>query len=139
MHKRTFYLLDREQEPETSVRRQIVEAVNTRPGCRAVMTSKRALENYLHPLAIQEVCGIELCFDDDTDVAGVLALQMMMRGGDTAWHKLPYKRQKRLHDKAKKALNIKAVQCMTPTLLAQQDRSGEVVGWLQAIGQMAGG
>ena len=79
LHKREFYLFDREQEPETSARRQVIEFINTRPGCFATLTTKRTVENYLHPLAIREACGIDLVFDDDTDVAGLLALKLMAR------------------------------------------------------------
>jgi hypothetical protein len=137
IHKRAFYLLDREQEPETSARRHIVEAVNRRPGWCAVMTSKRALENYLHPLAIREACGMELCFDDDTDVARLLARTMMTHCGVTAWQELPCSRQKRLHEKAKKILNRRAVQHMTPARLAQQDVHAEIAGWLRTLSRMA--
>jgi hypothetical protein len=136
LHKRTFFLFDREQEPETTERRKVVDAVNHRPGCFAVLTQKRALENYLHPFAIMEACGIDLTFDDDTDVANLLALKMMERSGESSWHEQPYKRQKRLHDKAKKLLNVKAVQAMTLALLAERDPEGEVIGWMQAIRRM---
>ena len=133
---REFYLFDREQEPETSARRQVIEFINARPGCFAALTTKRTVENYLHPLAIREACGIDLIFDDDTDVAGLLALKLMARRGETSWRQLPYKRQRRLHERAKKILNMKAVQQMTPALLAQQDPHGEVAGWLRMIRQM---
>jgi len=133
LNKRAFYLFDREQEPETSERRQVLEIVNQRPDCRAVMTSKRAIENYLHPEAILEACIVDLAFDDDADVASLLALKMMSRSGESSWHRLPCKRQKRLHDKAKKALNVKAVQRMTPALLADRDPNSEIIGWLQTI------
>jgi len=136
LNKRAFYLFDREREPETTARLQIVEMVNQMPGLFAIMTRKRAMENYLHPLAILEACGIDLNFDDDTDVAGMLALSMMVRGGESCWRELPCKRQKRLHDRAKKGLNVKAVQFMTPALLAHRDPEGEVIGWLQMIGRM---
>jgi hypothetical protein len=136
LHKVAFCLLDREQEPETNVRRHIVEIANRLAGCFATMTNKRALENYLHPLAIQEACGLELSFDDDTDLTGLLAREIMLRSGVSAWDQLPCVGQKRLREKAKKVLNRKAVQCMTTARLAQQDPQGEVMGWLQRIGRM---
>jgi putative ATP-dependent endonuclease of OLD family len=135
LNKRAFYLFDREQEPETSVK-QIVETVNNRAGCHAVLTSKRAVENYLHPVAVLEACNIDLTFDDDTDVASLLALKMMERSGETSWHQLSGKRQRRLHEKAKKMLNVKVAQRMTRALLAERDVRGEVVGWLRTIRQM---
>ncbi len=47
-----FQLYDREQEPETTLRQRIMDQVNARPNCRAVLTAKRRLENHLHPAAI---------------------------------------------------------------------------------------
>ena len=136
LQKREFYLFDREQEPETSARWQVIEFINTRPGCFATLTTKRTVENYLHPLAIQGAGGIDLEFNDDTDVAGSLALKLMARSGETSWRQLPYKRQRRLHERAKKILNVSAVQRMTPRFLAQKDPDGEVAGWLRMIRQM---
>jgi hypothetical protein len=138
LHKREFYLFDREQEPETTERRQVIGFINTKPGCAATLTTKRTVENYLHPAAIQEACGIDLAFDDDTDVAGLLALKLMAQRGESSWRDLPYKRQRRLHEKAKKVLNMKAVQRMTPALLAERDSQDEVVGWLRTIREMIG-
>ena len=135
--KRAFYLFDREQEPETSQRKRIVATINDVPGSVAVMTSKRTVENYIHPAAMQQACGMELKFDDDTDVAGFLALELMWRShGNVSWSDLPYKRQRRLHEKAKKILNRRAVHFMTPALVAEQDRDGEIDNWLHTIGQM---
>jgi hypothetical protein len=138
LQKRTFYLFDREKEPETSQRKEVVEAVNQRAGCHAVMTSKRAVENFLHPHAILEACGIDLAFDAESDVASLLALRLMTRSGESSWRQLSVKRQRRLHDKAKKILNVKAVPRMTPALLAEQDPGGEIIGWLKMIGQLIG-
>jgi hypothetical protein len=133
LHKREFHLYDREKEPETSERRQVVASVNQRPGCVAVLTRKRAVENYLHPLAISAACEIELEFDDDSDVANLLARAMLSKNGGPSWPELPYKGQRRLREKAKKLLNSKVVEYMTVELLRQQDREDEVAGWLQRI------
>lgn len=136
LHKRQIILFDREQEPETTERRQVIEFINTQPGCFATLTTKRTVENYLHPHAIREACGIDLAFDDNTDVAGLLALKLMAQRGEFSWRQLPYKKQRRLHEKAKKMLNMKAVQRMTPALLAENDPGGELVGWLRRIRQL---
>ena len=61
---------------------------------------------------------------------------MMLRRGEPFWAQLPAKRQKRLHDKAKKILNVKATQRMTPALLAEQDPNGEVIEWFETIRQL---
>ncbi|HVC98986.1 MAG TPA: ATP-dependent endonuclease [Pirellulales bacterium] len=68
-----FHLLDREMPPATERRQQAVEIVNQRPNCRAHLTLKRALENYLHPRAVQEVSSLDLTFGDEEDVADLVA------------------------------------------------------------------
>lgn len=133
LHKREFHLYDREQEPETTERRHVIEAINQRPGCSARLTGKRAMENYLHPSAILEACDIELHITDDTDVTHLLAHQLLASRGRPLWHQLPSKSQRRLNEKVKKLLNIKAVASMTPELLAERDGNNEVIAWLQTI------
>ena len=136
LNKRMLVLLDREVEPETSERHKVIAWLNRREGCVALLTRKRTLENYLHPAAIMEACGIDLVFNDDTDVAGLLARQLLARSGRQAWAGLSCRTQKRLRQEAKKVLNGKAVECMTPGLLAQQDPENEVIGWLHAIAHL---
>jgi putative ATP-dependent endonuclease of the OLD family len=62
-----FHLLDREVPPATERRQQAVEIVNKRINCLAYLTQKRALENYLHPFAVQDVSSLDLTFDDDDE------------------------------------------------------------------------
>src|SRR5215207_9108609 len=52
-----FHLYDRESPPETDLRQAAVVRVLSRPHCRAYLTGKRALENYLHPEAIAAARG----------------------------------------------------------------------------------
>src|SRR5262249_16096293 len=130
---------DREEEPQTSERRKIVQMVNKRPGCKAVLTRKRALENYLHPAAIKEACGIELTFDDDSDVPNVLAKALLAKHDGPAWEELTQRSQRRLREKAKKLLNGKAVAAMTIELLRKTDPDGEVQRWMRDIQQLLSG
>jgi hypothetical protein len=139
LNKLMFVLLDKECEPETTERRAVVDSLNQRPGCVALLTSKRALENFLHPVPIMDACGIELHFDDDADVPGLLAQQLLAAAGGPRWNELACKGQKRLRERAKKLLNVKAVERMTPELLAERDPQEEVIGWLRTIQRMIEG
>lgn len=47
-----FHLYDRELPPASVEREQWSAQVNLRPRCRAFVTGRRSLENYLHPQAI---------------------------------------------------------------------------------------
>jgi len=68
-----FHLYDREQSPVTEVRQQIIADINRRPNCRAVLTHKRSLENYLHPHAITQSGAGEIEFGDDDPVSMLVA------------------------------------------------------------------
>jgi len=61
-----FHLYDRESLPETQLRQDAVARVQARPCCRAFLTGKRALENSLHPLAIQAAGGDRLTLEMTT-------------------------------------------------------------------------
>ena len=78
--KPEFHICDREESPEMEQRKQLADSVNSRPGCRAVVTSKRSMENYLHPAAIREASGMEISFADDDDVAGLIARKIEKLG-----------------------------------------------------------
>lgn len=50
-----------------------MDQINARPHCRAALTTKRALENYLHPAAIAAAFGRRIEITDDLPVAETLA------------------------------------------------------------------
>ena len=132
-----FHLYDREQHPETDSRRRAIAAVNARPGCRGFLTSKRALENYLHPQAIAAGGGGELSFGDHDAVSLLLARSWFeVSSVANPWDTLPRRTQRRLSGRAKRWLNTIAVDQMTAPLLAEHDPAGEIVGWLTTIAEM---
>ena len=136
--KPEFHLYDREEPPETELRRQLADSVNRRPGCRAVLTSKRTLENYLHPAAIREAGGVDIDFGDDDAVADLIARQDFVRAyPGEVWEELPRRTQTRRRNRVKRWLNTKAVERMTPGRLAERDPKGEVRSWLEAMMRLA--
>lgn len=134
-----FHLLDREVSPLTEERRLAAAIVNRRPGCRAVLTGKRAAENYLDPQVLHEVRGLDVTFGDDDDVSQLVARSLLERSGGPDWCDLPSRTRRRLKDRAKKWLNTEAVSRMTPERLERRDPDGDVRGWLLAIQEMVGG
>lgn len=118
---------------------QIVKAINARPFCRAVLTQKRALENYLHPTAVSQVFGIEIDFGDHEDVAEIVAQGLLREAKGPVWRDLSSRSRRRLKDRVKKALHREGLSLMTSELLAERDPQGEVIGWLGIIHQLAPG
>ena len=135
--KPEFHVYDRELSPE-ELRRKVVECVNVRPGCRAVLTNKRSVENYLHPRALLEAGGQELYIGDFDSVPERVARQRFAASEpDTSWECLSRRARKRGCYHAKRWLNTRAVERMTPELLAARDPDGEVISWLESIRELA--
>ena len=135
-----FHLYDREMQPLTEERYTAARIVNCRDGCRAVVTSKRSLENYLHPQAIFEAGGVRIEIADDDDVAEAVAQKRFLNHDpDRNWSETTARCRRRLKNQTKQWLNRSAVDRMTVGLLAASDPDGEIRGWLTAIGEMANG
>jgi putative ATP-dependent endonuclease of the OLD family len=129
-----LHLYDRETEPETALRQSIVQEINLRPGCFAALTHKRALENYLHPLAISRAGGPGITVTDDCCVAELVARQQFeARPGTPSWNDLTRRGQRRLAQRTKRWLHRWVTPLMTPELLDERDTNGEVRGWLRFI------
>jgi hypothetical protein len=111
--------------------------VNKRKDCKAVLTGKREIENYLHQDAISEALGVTVAFGDEDDVPAIVAEKMhVSNGGAGAWTSLDKDKQKSKEDRAKQRLNKEAVAKMTIERIAAQDAKGEIRGWLAAIDGM---
>ncbi len=133
-----FYLYDGETPPETEQREEIVAQINRRIHCRAVLTQKRSLENYLHPSAIQAVAGVALQYGDHDCVATVAAQQIFdSKHDDYSWKQLTRRARVRLTNRVKHWMNTSAVEQMTVPLLQARDPEGEVISWLESIRQLA--
>ncbi len=129
-----FHLYDHELPPETELRLEAATSVNLRPRCQAVLTKKRCLENYLHPDAIFAAGGIRVYYDDFDCVAELTARELYrQRPGEIAWQLQARRSQSRMANRAKRWLNTDAVEQMTPAMLAEQDRRGEIASWMLAI------
>jgi hypothetical protein len=132
-----FHVYDREMPPVTDERRRLIEFLNRRANCRAVLTSKRAIENYLHPDAICEAGGVQVSFGDFDDVAEIIAQACLRTDDSRPWKGLSRRARRRLRDKAKRWLNREAVDRMSPERLAERDLNREVAGWLRTIAELA--
>ena len=136
--KPEFHLYDHELPPETDHRREAAETINGRPRCRAVLTGKRSLENYLHPEAIRAAGEINVDFDDFDPAAEIVAKQLHQRSlVETPWALLTRRARSRLTHRAKRWLNTKVADQMTVELLRDRDPAGEILSWLNTIARLA--
>ena len=132
-----FHLYDHELPPETDLRKQAAAVVNDREGCKAVITNKRCLENYLHPQAIFVAGQINVKFDDFDCVAELTARELYwQRPGEIAWQLSPKRSQSRMANRAKRWLNTVAAEHMTRALLDERDPNGEIIGWMSVINKL---
>ena len=93
------------------------DAVNARnDGSIAFMTTKREMENYLHPDAIQAVFGVVIVIADTTDVPTVVSAATRYN-----------------ESKAKKKINKFATEKMSYQMLTASDAGGETLTWFNAI------
>lgn len=137
---REVYLFDRDGRSEVEVIQQTTAIIRHRPECRAMATSKRSMENYLHPHAIREARGVEVAFSDEDDVADVVARACYQQTPHSLpWEQLSLRAQKRHRNHMKNWLNTRAVDRMTPERLAERDPLGEVRLWLANIAELVRG
>lgn len=103
-----FYLHDCELSPETELCRKVIERVNRRPGCRAVLTKKRSVENYLHPQALLAAGGPAIDIGDFDAVPELVArLRFVVSEPDTTWECLSRRARKRCCYHVKRWLNTR--------------------------------
>jgi len=135
--KPEFFLLDHELSPETESRQEAAEIINQRPGCRAIVTRKRSLENYLHSDAVRDAGQTDVTFGDFDPVGTIVAKTLYESGiADKPWELLSRRSKSRLTSRAKRWLNTTVASQMRSELIEQRDPVGEIASWLTTIGQL---
>jgi len=134
-----LYIVDRDTEPPKPAKYQeFVSSVKARgKHCTAHTTSKREMENYLHPRAIHEALDLDIGSIQDFDDVPLIVAKKTHENSDseTPWGELCHKKQSKKEKRAKQRLNCEAVEHMTLELLNQRDGAEEVIGWLMQIKQ----
>lgn len=132
-----FYLTDRDLPLPAQPRyhQQITDW--TARGCTAWATSKRALENYLHPTVIvAEAPGFAGTGADFENVPLLFAEAVHSATPNSpAWVQVSEENRKQKVAAAKRRLNTICVEHMTPALLSQSDPNGDIRTWLRSIGE----
>ena len=144
LNRPEFHICDRDNKPPSTPKyADHIKKVNSRNGCKAVCTSKREMENYLHPKAIAEAYqedGINIVlpeiFNAFDDVPALVAETVHNVDGCRFWCDLSEKQRDKKNSRAKRMLNGRAASKMTMGRLAETDPNGEIESWLCEIQQL---
>lgn len=138
-----FHLFDRDNKPPAVAKYQAeADTINQRDGCKAVITGKMEMENYLHFEAINEAyaqqsniaLGLTTNFGDFDDVPAKIAeIVHGLSGSQKVWGDLEKDDRDRKVSCAKRRLNHAAVMLMTIKRLEEIDSEGHVLGWFQEM------
>ncbi|RDV37363.1 hypothetical protein DV096_15435 [Bradymonadaceae bacterium TMQ3] len=105
-------------------------------GSKAFITSKREMENFLHPEPIKDVFEIEIDVTDECDVPQLIAQKVHENAGSgKPWKDVPDKKRKDKESAVKKRLNRDVAEKMTIMHFKERNAKDEVLSWLRAIGE----
>ena len=132
-----FYLTDRDQAPPAEPKYQQHMMQWIARGCTAWATSKREIENYLHPdVLIAEAPGYAGTGADFENVPLLFAEAVHSADPNAPpWATVTEDKKKDKASAAKKKLNNACVGNMTPALLSQSDPNDDIRTWLRAVRQ----
>ncbi len=133
-----FHIYDRDEENPPKYQDAANNVNNRKDGSQAILTTKREIENYIHPEAIKEVTEISLSYGDMDDVGEMLAKETHSSSNDTQnpWDSLSNDKKREKIKNAKKRLCGEILKKMTLDMLNQQDTNGEIKGWLKEMNKM---
>jgi len=135
-----FHLYDRDTIPPEPAKYQVeADGINNRERCKAQITAKKEMENYLHKDAIMQAyqsigtpLNLTANFGPFDDVPMQIAQQVHLASGSpNSWDQLsPGKKSKKI-SKAKTNLNSLSPAFMTRALLDQVDPDGDLLSWFE--------
>jgi len=142
-----MHVYDRDMKVDGTNKFKYEEAVNElcERGVFAELTSKREMENYIHPSAVIAGSGdltqidlTGLSYGPEDDVAEVLGKWIYEAGGKV-WADLvdDEKKDKKMSKAKKRMVKHEVLSSMTPALLDEIDQAGDVRRWLDKARELA--
>ena len=141
-----FHLFDRDTAPpEKAKYQEHADEINNRERCKAVITQKKEMENYLHNEAINEAyaqvsninLGLSKHFGDHDDVPlNIARMVHEMSGSPNQWDECKSETKDKKISKSKRILNHVATPLMTLVRLNEVDPDKQVLSWFHDMGQM---
>lgn len=136
--RRCFYLMDRDTKPPAKPKyADQADEFNKQPNAIAWTTTKKELENYLHPDAIKKILpSYSGTGDPFEDVPRLFAKAVYESSNSPkTWTEVESNKEdlKNKESSAKKRLSIEVVQSMSPSLLSKIDQDNDIRKWLGEI------
>lgn len=134
-----FHLYDKDVGEKTIKQQAIVDQINNQKHkyCRAILTGKREIENYIHPLIIEEVFGNPVSFGDESDVPMLVAeASHRANGSNKLWEDLNEKEREKKISRAKERLCNECAKKMTVELIEEIDTQGNIKNWFTLINEL---
>lgn len=131
LNRPEFHIYDRDAPSGAAAKHQDkVNAVNQRPSCKGVSTSRLEMENFIHYEAIKNAAPqitINAPYGPDDDVPKLLAAELNLHAPQSS----------RWNDNRVKAwLASTVLPTMDARMLQEVDPANEMLGWLRDIEQM---
>lgn len=137
LNRPEIYITDRDNPPPAQPKYQTqLTAWNQRPGTTGLCTTKRELENYLHPDAVRTIAPTFPNTIRDFDDVPLMTAEALHVADPKAppWAGVDAEKRKGKASRAKRRLNTEAADAMTVVMLQSSDPTGEIEGWLRQIG-----
>jgi len=132
------HIYDRDTETPPKYQGAVNEVNARGDGSWATLTTKREIENYLHPHCIAEALGVTVTSGPQDDVPMLVAKAIHeAAAASKPWDQVDEKRKGEKASRAKKRLCDGAAAKMTLERLAQSDPNGEIEQWLKKITELA--
>lgn len=141
LDRREFYITDRDNRPPQLPKYDdCICKWNERQDCKAWCTSKKELENYLHPRVVKTIAPNFPDKVGDFDSVPELAARAIHEGSESTipWDDLEKKEIEQKKSRVKARLNRQCADLMTVEDLADTDPDGDLRNWLEQIGKALG-
>jgi putative ATP-dependent endonuclease of OLD family len=137
LHKPEIHIYDADDQGNPPYRKQCDDINAASDENKAFLTSKRTMENYLHPDALMEVFRFSILFSDWDNVPELVARKVHEDSeSEKDWEELTEPTKKSKISAAKLRLNREAASRMTYERIQQRDNTGEIGEWLRHISSM---
>lgn len=137
LNKREVHIYDRDDMSNPPYQAPCDEVNQRGNGDFATITSKKMIENYLHPEAIRESIGVQVNYTDSDNVVEIVS-KTKWEADNTgkSWNNpldISERRKGRFKSLIKVRLNTESVTKMTQQRINAMDPTHEIEGWLNTI------